>query len=314
MSKNKVLNVQGTDIVMISDKNEDYICLTDMVKNYENSHVIIGNWLRRKDTLEYLGIWERLNNPNFNLIEFDEVKKGAGLNRFTLSPKQWIEKTNAIGITSKSGKYGGTFAQKDIAFHFAMWLSPEFQLLIIKEFQLLKERETSGLQQHWDLRRFISKANYHIQTDAIKLNLIPLRNLPKEKEGLVYAEEADVLNVALFGVTSKEWRTNNPQLALHDNNLRDYANTHQLIVMANLQSLNAELIKSKVPQTERVKILRSAAISQLQSLSATPTPETMLVQSPHKKGLPPTTEEKKNDFDKQLTGLLAVPPLKKDKK
>jgi len=282
-----------------------------MVKNMEDGPKLIENWLRSKNTLEYLAAWETIHNSaNFNSPEFEGIRKDAGSNRFLMSVTQWVSRTHAVGIMSKAGRYGGTEAHADIAFHFAMWISPVFQLLVVKEFQLLKQREALGHDQHWDMRRFISKANYRIQTDAIKVNIIPLRNLPKDKEGIVYAEEAEVLNVALFGTSSKDWRLQNPQLALHGNNLRDYANTHQLIVMANLESLNAELIKSKIPQADRLKILRNAAISQLNSLRASPLPETLLIESPNVKALP----EKKSEFDTKLKGILAAGKPPKDSK
>lgn len=276
------INVKGLDIKVISKNNNDYICLTDMVKEMDSNHVIISNWLRQKNTLEFLSIWERLNNPDFKLIEFDELSKDAGLNRFTMSPKKWAETTGAIGITSKSGKYGGTYAHKDIAFHFGLWISPEFNLLLIKEFQRLKDEESKGLGQVWDFRRFLTKTNYRIQTDAIKDVLIPLKNLPKDKEGVVYAEEADLLYVAMYGYTSKQWRENNPELALKGHNLRDYADTHQLIVLNNLETFNAELIRNGIQIRDRLVLLRKAAIQQLKSIGKSKQIEDHFIESPLK--------------------------------
>ncbi len=262
------INVKGNEITIISHNNGDYISLTDMVRNTENNHVIIGNWLRKKDTVEYLGIWERLNNPNFKLIDFDEFRINAGSNRFALSPKQWIEKTDSIGILSKSGRYGGTYAHKDIAFHFAMWLSPEFQLIIVKEFQRLKEEENKHQNLQWDYRRFLSKVNYRIHTDAVKENIIPTHpNLSPEKEAYVYANEAEILNVSVFGITSKQWREDNPKEDQQGFNIRDLANIPQLTVLANLENLNAHLISEGNSPKERFEKLKIASIKQLKSLS-----------------------------------------------
>ena len=262
------INVKGNEITIISHNNGDYISLTDMVRNTENNHVIIGNWLRKKDTVEYLGIWERLNNPNFKLIDFDEFRINAGSNRFALSPKQWIEKTDSIGILSKSGRYGGTYAHKDIAFHFAMWLSPEFQLIIVKEFQRLKEEENKHQNLQWDYRRFLSKVNYRIHTDAVKENIIPTHpNLSPEKEAYVYANEAEILNVSVFGITSKQWREDNPKEVQQGFNIRDLANIPQLTVLANLENLNAHLISEGNSPKERFEKLKIASIKQLKSLS-----------------------------------------------
>lgn len=276
------INVKGMDITVISKKAGDFICLTDMIKDMDNNNIVIANWLRQKNTLEFLSIWERLNNPDFKLIEFDELTKDAGLNRFTMSPKKLSENTGAIGLTSKSGKNGGTFAHKDIAFHFGLWISPEFNLLLIKEFQRLKDEESNGLGQVWDFRRFLTKTNYRIQTDAIKDVLIPLKNLPKEKEGFIYAEEADLLYVAMYGYTSKQWRENNPESVLKGHNLRDYADTYQLIVLNNLETFNAELIRNKVDIKTRLFLLRNAAIQQLKSIKKSANVEDSFIDSPNK--------------------------------
>jgi len=238
------INVKGRDIVIFSQKEEDYICITDIAryKNSDRTDDLIRNWLRNRNTIEYLGVWEQLNNPDFKPVEFDGFKKQAGLNSFTLTPRQWIEKTNAIGIISKSGRYGGTYAHKDIAFEFASWISVEFKLYLIKEFQRLKEEERKQLG--WDIRRNLTKINYRIHTDAIKENLIPAE-LSKQQINNVYASEADVLNMALFGKTAKEWRDTNPD---KKGNIRDYADICQLVCLSNLENLNAHFINDGMPQ------------------------------------------------------------------
>lgn len=228
MAKSKKINVQGIDVVLYENNNEDYISLTDIARYKDDSNTddIIKNWLRNRNTVELLGFWETMYNPNFKPVEFDGFRKQAGLNSFVLTPKKWIESTNAIGIVSKSGRYGGTFAHKDIALEFASWISIEFKLFIIKEFQRLKEDENSRLQLEWNLQRTISKINYRIHTDAIKENLIP-SEITNKQSNLVYANEADLLNVALFGLTAKEWRYTNTD---KNGNIRDYANLEQLVV------------------------------------------------------------------------------------
>ena len=218
--------------------------------------------MRNKDTIEFLGLWEQLNNPDFKPVEFEGFKKDAGANAFTMSPKKWIENTNAIGIISKSGRYGGTFAHKDIAFEFASWVSAEFKLYIIKDYQRLKSDEYSRLSLEWNVNRTISKINYKIHTDAIKDKLIPL-GVTQAQQGITYASEAEVLNVALFGKTSKEWRAENPD---KKGNIRDYATIQQLIVLSNLESMNAELIKQGIPQSDRLRRLNTMAIEQLTTL------------------------------------------------
>jgi len=242
----------------------EYINITDIArfKNNERTDIIIGNWLRNRNTVEFLGIWEQLNNPAFKPIEFDGFRKQAGLNSFTLTPKQWIEQTGAIGLISRAGRYGGTFAQKDIAFEFASWISVEFKLYLIKEFQRLKEQEFQQLG--WDIRRNLAKVNYLIHTDAIRENLIPDTLMPQQTSQ-VYASEADLLNVALFGVTAREWRDANPALK---GNIRDHANVHQLVCLANLESMNAHFIEQGLSQTERLKRLNELAIRQMRVLVA----------------------------------------------
>lgn len=239
----------------------DYISLTDIAKskNPDEPNDLIRNWLRNRNTLEFLGLWEQLNNPSFNPVEFDGFRKEAGLNSFTMSPSKWISTTNATGIISKSGRYGGTYAHKDIAFEFATWISVEFKLYLIKEFQRLKEDEIEKQKLGWDIKRTIVKMNYRIHTDAIKNNLIP-PNLAKNRIPFVYATEADLLNMALFGQTAKQWSDSNPNLK---GNMRDYASAEQLVVLANLESLNALFIKQEIPYEERLMQLNQLAIEQL---------------------------------------------------
>ena len=253
------LQVLEQDIATMTKDGMEYICITDIArfKNADRTGTIIGNWLRNRNTIEFLGIWEKLNNEAFNVIEFDDIKKEAGLNSFTLTTKEWVSKTYAIGLLSKAGRYGGTYAQKDIAFEFASWISVEFKLYLIKEFQRLKEQEFQHLG--WDIRRNLAKVNYLIHTDAIKENLIP-DSLTQQQIEFVYASEADVLNVALFGVTAKQWRDENPPLT---GNMRDHANVHQLVCLANLESLNAHFIEQGVRQSERVVKLNELAIRQM---------------------------------------------------
>lgn len=260
--KSAFLNVKGAKIALIKQKQEDYISLTDMARPF-GGDILIYSWLRNRNTVEFLGIWEQLNNPDFKGNEFVTFKQQVGLNNFTLSPKKWINKTNAIGLISKSGRYGGgTFAHKDIAFEFGSWLSPEFKLYLIKEFQRLKEEENKTLSLEWNVRRILTKINYKIHTDAIKRKLIPPK-IDKIDERTIYADEADVLNKALFGLTAKEWREMNPDKS---GNIRDYATIEQLVVLANIESLNAEFIKVNMPQYLRLQKLNKIAIDQMKSL------------------------------------------------
>jgi hypothetical protein len=260
----KKIEVKGTPITVISGREEDYLSLTDIAryKNSDHSDDLIRNWLRNRNTLEFVGIWEQLNNPAFNPVEFDGIRKQAGLNSFTLTPKQWIETTNAIGITSKAGRYGGTYAHKDIAFEFASWVSVEFKLYLIKEFQRLKEAETQQLG--WDIRRNLTKINYRIHTDAIKAHLIPAE-LTAAQTSLIYASEADLLNMALFGQTARQWRDLNPG---QNGNIRDEANAAQLVCLANLETLNAHFIQQGLDQAERLRLLNQTAIGQMTLLLA----------------------------------------------
>ena len=259
MSKLKVL---GTDISYHQHNDEDYISLTDMVKNIENGLALIEKWLRNKNTIEFLGIWEEINNPGFNSPEFEGIKNQAGLNRFILSVKQWTEKTNSKGIMAKAGRYGGTYAHKDIAFEFASWISPQFKLYLIKEFQRLKADENSRLKLEWNFQRTLVKVNYRIHTDAIKEKMIP-SELTKQQIQMLYASEADLLNVALFGITAKEWRDVNSS---KEGNIRDYAAIEQLVVLSNLESINSVLIHQGLDQSQRLRQLNGIAITQMKSL------------------------------------------------
>ena len=264
MGKNKKLCVQGLDIVLYQNENEDYISLTDIARHKDAEHTddIVKNWMRNRNTIELLGFWETIYNPDFKPVEFDGFRKQAGLNSFVMTPKRWIEATNGIGIISKSGRYGGTFAHKDIALEFASWISIEFKLYIIKEFQRLKDEENNRLKLEWNLQRTISKINYQIHTDAIKENLIP-KEITKQQASFVYANEADLLNVALFGTTAKEWREKNSG---KDGNIRDYATLEQLVVLSNMESINALLIQQGVSQSQRLIHLNKTAITQMKSL------------------------------------------------
>lgn len=261
--KKSKIEVQGFEINIVSKNNDDYISLTDMANKFGGDDLIYS-WMRNRNTLEFIGIWEQIHNSNFKGGEFETFKKEAGLNSFHLTPRKWIEATNAIGIYSKSGRYGGgTFAHKDLAFEFGSWLSPEFKLYLIKEFQRLKEDENSRLSLEWNLNRTLSKLNYRIHTDAIKEHIIP-ENISNEQANYVYASEADVLNVALFGKTAKQWRDENPKL---EGNIRDYATIEQLLVLANIESLNAEFIRMEISQKERLLKLNQIAIIQIKSIT-----------------------------------------------
>lgn len=260
------IKVLGADIAVLSGSRQDTICLTDIArfKNPDHPDDVIRNWLRNRNTVEFLGIWERLNNPGFNPVEFDGIRMQTGLNSFVLTPKQWIEKTGAVGLTSSAGRYGGTYAHQDIAFEFASWVSVEFKLYLIKEFQRLKEDENRRLSLAWNLNRTLSKLNYRIHTDAIQAHLIPAAVTPAQA-AITYASEADLLNVALFGQTASQWRKANPKL---DGNMRrDHASVEQLLVLANIEGMNAELIHMALPQGERLKRLNEIAIRQMQVLA-----------------------------------------------
>lgn len=253
------IKVENTEITVINQNEDDFISLTDMARSQLQEHIIF-RWLSLKSTIEYLGEWELLYNPDFNYTEFGTIKNMAGSNNFVLSVKTWIEKTNAIGIVSKAGRYGGTYAHRDIAYHFGMWISPRFQLLLVKEYQRLKQEEQKQLG--WSAKRELSKINYRIHTDAIRQNLIPEEITPAQKS-FIYADEADMLNVAMFGMTAKEWREKNPNLK---GNIRDYATINQLICLSNMENLNAVFINDKLPQDERLEKLNKIAIQQMKVL------------------------------------------------
>ncbi len=254
------ITVRGTEVTIISIDEKDYISLTDMVRSIQNGLSLIEKWLRNKNTIEFLGIWEEMYNADFNSLEFEGIKNEAGLNRFILSVKQWTEKTNSKGLIAKAGRYGGTYAHKDIAFEFASWVSPQFKLYLLKEFQRLKEDEQK--QIGWSAKRELAKINYHIHTDAIKQNLIPVELTPIQTS-IVYANEADVLNMALFGKTAKQWRDTNPQLK---GNIRDYASINELICLSNMENINAMFINESIPQSERLIKLNQIAIQQMRVL------------------------------------------------
>ena len=263
MSKSKKLNVQGNEITIIENKGKEYISLTDMLKA-KDGDFFISDWLRNRNTVEYLGIWESVYNPSFNYGEFAIIRSQAGLNSYKISVKEWVEKTNAIGLKATTGRYGGTYAHPDIAFEFGMWISPQFKIFLIKEFQRLKEEENSRLKLEWNLQRTLAKVNYHIHTDAIKENLIP-KEVTKKQMQLIYADEADLLNIALFGITAKEWREAHPN---KESNIRDEATLEQLVVLSNLESINALLIRQGLSQAERLVELNKTAIAQMKTLIA----------------------------------------------
>lgn len=263
MNKLNKIEVLDREIKLRAIEEQDYICITDIARyrDSERGDYIIQNWLRTRNTIEFLGVWEQLNNPDFNSIEFDGIRNQAGLNSFSLTPKRWISSTAAVGLVAKAGRYGGTFAHKDIAFEFASWISVEFKLYLIKEFQRLKEDEQKQLG--WDIKRNLAKINYRIHTDAIKENLLPPELVSKQVQ-LVYASEADVLNMALFGMTAKQWRDAHPD---EKGNIRDYANVSQLVCLSNLENLNALFINEEVEQSERLTKLNQIAIQQMKVLT-----------------------------------------------
>jgi hypothetical protein len=260
------IKVEGVEINILTQNDHDYISLTDMAKS-QHENIIITKWLSLKNTIEYLGEWEALYNPDFNYTEFGKIKNTAGGNNFVLSVKEWIEKTKAIGIRATAGRYGGTYAHKDIAFQFGMWMSPRFQLLLVKEFQRLKEEETKRLNSEWDYRRFLSKANYTIHTDSIQRYVIP-KITDDEKKKWVYSTEADLLNIALFGFTAAQWRNANPKLAKQNLNVRDLSDAHELLVLSNLEGLNAILNQQGIENHNKLELLRKAAVQQLAALRA----------------------------------------------
>ena len=264
-----VIHAKNTEIsVITTTEKEDYISITDIAKYRDaaNPRFIIQNWMRNRNTIDFLGLWEELNNPDFNRVEFEAVRQEAGYNSFVLTPQKWISSTNAIGLRSKAGRYGGgTFAHKDIAFEFASWISPEFKLYVIQDYQKLKEDESYRLAYDWSVKRILSKANYRIHTDAVQKNLIP-PELPNSETGYIYAEEADILNLALFGMTARQWRDANPDAK---GNIRDYATIQQLLILANLENLNASFIEQGLSKADRLHRLNAAAIQQMKSLEGT---------------------------------------------
>jgi hypothetical protein len=263
-AKRTTIEVQGTAIGILSQPDGDYISLTDMVRNFDGAGALIEQWLKNKDTVLFLGVWERINNPGFNSLEFEGIRNEAGRNSFFLSAKKWVELTAAKGLIASAGRYGGTYAHKDIAFEFGSWLSPEFKLYLIKEFQRLKDDENDRLKLDWNLQRTLAKINYRIHTDAIKETLIP-PSITKAQSASVYASEADLLNVALFGQTAKQWRDDHPDA---EGNIRDHAPLEQLVVRTNLESLNSVFIRQGLPQSERLTTLNGIAITQMKTLLA----------------------------------------------
>lgn len=260
--KSRIINVKGSAVTVATHHEQDYISLTDMVKHFDGGGALIEQWLKNKDTVLFLGVWEQLNNPSFNSPEFEGIRNEAGRNSFFLSAKKWVDATGAIGLHARAGRYGGTFAHKDIAFEFGSWLSPEFKLYLIKEFQRLKDEESRATSLEWNFQRTLSKVNYKIHTDAIKERLIPPRITPVQT-GIIYASEADLLNVALFGITAAQWRQANPD---QSGNMRDAATLEQLVVLSNLESINAVLIHQRLEGKDRLVQLNAIAITQMRSL------------------------------------------------
>lgn len=320
------MEVQGTKISVINHNGGDYICLTDMIKakgDDNRAADVIKNWIRNRGTIEFLGAWETIYNPSFKVVEFDHFKKEAGLPTFTMSVSNWVEKTNSIGIFSKQGKFGGTYAHKDIAFEFGAAISPIFKLYIIKEFQRLKEIETNNYNLEWNVKRIVSKANYTLHTDAIKDHMLPKMNINKNNEWLVYADEADILNVALWGCTSKQWRDANPKAVLNGENLRDTASINELAILSNIESLNSILIKQGMSKRDRFVLLKETALEQLTSLNKIDflktlkyTSDSVYVDAINSKQEMKTIEENKettlSKFNKSLKTALGYNP--KDKK
>ena len=266
MNRSAKIEVDNKIITVVQNNELDFICLTDMVRGEEGTDHI-RNWMRNRNTVEFIGLWETLHNPSFKHVEFDTFKKQAGLNNFNLTPKKWIESTNAIGIVSKSGRYGGTYAHKDLAFEFGAWISPIFKLLLIKEFQRLKEIENNTYNLEWNVKRILSKTNYLIHTDAIKEYILPQKNYNKNSEWLIYAEEADLINVALFKCTAKDWRDVNTEKASQNLNIRDFSSINELVVLSNLENLNSLMLKQIINKNERFKLLSEISEKQLKLLN-----------------------------------------------
>jgi len=268
MKKRDTIIVDGVAINYFVENDKDFINITDIAKSFEVGTASIESWMRNRNTIEFLGTWESLYNQNFNSVGFDGIKSNVGLNTFKLSVKKWIEKTNSVGILATAGRYGGTFAHKDIAMQFCYWLSPKFQLYLIKEFQRLKEEEAQRNNLEWNVHRILTKANFQIHSEAVKRHLVPPRIKNTKAEGYIFANEADILNVSLFGMTAKQWRIQNPEL---NGNIRDHAKTEQLLVLSNLQSLNAKLMEWGSDEEQRLDILNKTAIEQMQILTMSST-------------------------------------------
>lgn len=278
MSKSRILSVEGTEIQLLTQKEEDYISITDIIRRFEpRTDLVIQTWMRNMSTIEYLGLWEQLHNPDFNPYGFAGIKEKTGSNSYYISIHQWVTETNAKGLVSKPGRYGGTFAHKDIAIQFCYWLNPTFQLYLIKEFQRLKEAESSQLQLQWSLRRELAKANFYIHSDAVRENLVPILDWNTKREAIQQASEADLLNLALFGMTAKEWRAQNPEAK---GNMRDQASIEQLLVLANLESLNAEFIRLGYDRDQRVRLLHKAAQTQMEVMAKLPPVENIKKLNP----------------------------------
>jgi len=274
--------VNGQTINIIQQDGEDYISLTEMVASHPDGNKLIERWMNNKSTIDFLGVWEQMYNSDFKTPEFRGFRENVGSGGFFISVKKWIENTGAIGVTAKAGRYGGTYAHKDIAFEFGTYISPVFKLALIKEFQILKENEAKKLGGHWDFRRFTAKVNLKIQTDAVKQVIIPVTTLPVEKQGILYAEASDIIYLAMFGYTSKEWREKNPELAKKGYNIRDMADTHQLIILANLENIDALLMKNGITdKNTRIQELRKEALSQVKLLRTSTEIQHELIESPH---------------------------------
>lgn len=315
MGKDKILKVEGVEITLSHHNDQDYICLTDMAKGRGDDNRaadIIKNWMRNRSTIEFLGAWEQLYNPDFKVVDFHHFRQESGSNHFVLNVKEWTESTGAIGIYAKSGRYGGTYAHKDIAFNFGMWISPVFQLYLVKEYQRLKEVENNSLNLEWNVKRVLSKVNYTLHTDAVKKYVIPASNIAKDKEWIKYAQEADLLNVAVFGETAKHWKEKNASRALKGENLRDSASINELAVLSNIESMNAELIKAEIPKDVRFKQLRRMASEQLTALNDTDFIRSLKYTS--EETYPNAIESAKKkpltDFDKKLKHAIDNPPKK----
>lgn len=304
------ITVEGQDISILNINNDDYICLTDMLKA-KDGDFFISDWLRNANTLEYLCAWEGLNNPKFNYGEFAIIRKQAGSNIYKVSVKEWVAKTNAIGITAKTGRYGGTYAHKDIAFNFGMWISPIFQLYIVREYQRLKEIESDQYGLEWNVKRILSKANYHIHTSAIKEYIVPKAGYAQAKEWLLYADEADLLNIVLFGCMAKQWRDINPQRVLTGENIRDMASINELAILSNIESLNSTLIKNGISKKDRFRILKETVKDQKKVLDSVDFLKTIKKESDTI--FVDTQTKKTSNFDQNLKGLLNVQPPRNSK-